>query len=55
MTVKQFRIKSAKTILTWELCLYSALLDLLSEEAAAVLECTSPSVPPRGATEKAKH
>lgn len=55
MTAKQFRIKFAKTILTWEVWLYSALSDLHSEEAAAVLECTSPSVPPRGATEKGKH
>lgn len=55
MTAKQFRIKSAKTILTWEVWLYSALLDLHSEEAAAVLGCTGPSVPPWGATEKGKH
>lgn len=55
MTAKQFRIKLAKTPLTWEVWLYFALLDLHSEEAAAVLECTGPSVPPWRATEKAKH
>lgn len=55
MTVKQFRIKFAKTTLTWEVWLDPALLVLHSEEAAAVLGCTGPSVPPWGATEKAKH
>lgn len=55
MSVEQFRIKLAKTSLTWEVWLYFALLDLHSEEAAAALGCSSPWVPPWGATEKAKH